>query len=165
MRVIDNRPQLPHTFLIRKNQNLANNVTLLLSKIGWRTQPILRNATIFRTCSKKMYRFTYQLKIRWLLLLVNMQKTRILRILKEECKSTSYAMIFFRSILVPQWSSICDHLWESQQFLLKKKKRISYCYQHLEHSVTKHANLTGPLRESISLRITPFSTCPRHFSS
>ena len=36
----------------------------------------------------------------------------------------------------------------------------SWCgiYIYLEHGVTKYAILTGPLRESISLRITPFST-------
>ena len=33
-----------------------------------------------------------------------------------------------------------------------------YIYLYLEHSVTEYANLIGPLRESISIRITPFST-------
>ena len=32
------------------------------------------------------------------------------------------------------------------------------CTVYREHGVTKYANLIGPLRESISLRITPFST-------
>ena len=41
---------------------------------------------------------------------------------------------------------------------LMQCKVILRIYVCLEHGVTKYANLIGPLRESISLRITPFST-------
>ena len=40
--------------------------------------------------------------------------------------------------------------------VVHKFKMVWYVY--LEHGVTKYANLIGPLRESISLRNTPFST-------
>ena len=36
--------------------------------------------------------------------------------------------------------------------------RAGAVYVYLEHGVTKYSNLIGPLRESISLRITPFSS-------
>ena len=39
--------------------------------------------------------------------------------------------------------------------------KILFRYMNLEHGMTKYANLIGPLRESISFRVTPFSTYKR----
>ena len=40
----------------------------------------------------------------------------------------------------------------------KRKPEVKITIFMLEHGVTKYSNLIGPLRESISLSITPFST-------
>ena len=47
-------------------------------------------------------------------------------------------------------------LWRSNEKMNKGRKLA------LSHGVTKYFDLIGPLRESISLRITPFSTQKTH---
>ena len=53
---------------------------------------------------------------------------------------------------------LARHLRLQSTILVVVQWKMRYVYTYLEHSVTKYAKLIGPLSESISLRITPFST-------